>query len=113
MIGLLATGTSTSQPGKICVPGLDCRIIYPQSESARRLGFVRSIDYGTLLIYRQALSGVYVNLVNLFECWETKERPYLFPSRKALLEYSKKGRTFNREIVKQDQVLRSLMRHIL
>ncbi|CAI7578022.1 unnamed protein product [Penicillium manginii] len=61
---------------------------------------------------KKALSRVFVNIIDLLECWDTEEQPRLFSSQKELSKYAKKGNTFDREIAKQDKVLRVLLKKL-
>jgi hypothetical protein len=60
------------------------------------------------------LSRVFVNIIDLLECWDKEEQPRLFSSQKELSKYAKKGKgkTFGREIAKQDKVLRVLLKKL-
>ncbi|KAJ5675256.1 uncharacterized protein N7477_005190 [Penicillium maclennaniae] len=62
---------------------------------------------------RLALSHVFVNLVDVMECWATGSGPRKFGSARQLAEYTQReGKFFSRNLVKQDQVLRVLMKHL-
>jgi hypothetical protein len=61
----------------------------------------------------QALSKVYVNIVDLLDCRILKKKPRKFPSLKALEKYTRETkRVFSRDIAKQDKLLRVLLRKL-
>lgn len=62
----------------------------------------------------QALSRVYVNIVDLLECWDTDDHPRKFNSLRQLSAYTwRENKCFNRAVAKQDKVLRVLMKTLL
>lgn len=59
----------------------------------------------------QALSKVYVNLVDLLDCRRTGTKVKTFKSIKELSEYTKRSNQFfNRNVAKRDKLLRVLLR---
>lgn len=53
---------------------------------------------------------MYVNIIDLLECWEIDETPLRFRNDWELAKYSKAtGKLFPRELAKQDKVLRVLL----
>lgn len=77
------------------------------TEAAEQANFIACIDL-------KALAKVYVNIVDLMECWNTEESPKRFPSRAALAKYTKEENLyFSRDVAKEDKVLRTLLKHIL
>ncbi|KAJ5081142.1 hypothetical protein N7456_013380 [Penicillium angulare] len=63
---------------------------------------------------KKALAKVYVNIVDLLECWATDMPPKLFKSSSALANYTKEASMFfARDLAKQDKLLRVLLRHLL
>ncbi|KAJ6006874.1 hypothetical protein N7451_004818 [Penicillium sp. IBT 35674x] len=70
-------------------------------------------DFPSINKCRKALSHVYVNLVDLLECWEDERSPTLFKSAKQLSNYTKsQNKFFGRQIAKQDKALRTLLKRI-
>ncbi|KAJ6014309.1 hypothetical protein N7540_008900 [Penicillium herquei] len=62
---------------------------------------------------RKALSGTFVNLVDLLDCWESDMCPKRFRSHTALAEYTQTECMFvSRKIVKQDKALAGLLKRI-
>ncbi|KAJ5702674.1 hypothetical protein N7488_010222 [Penicillium malachiteum] len=62
---------------------------------------------------RKALSGTFVNLVDLLDCWESEKCPKLFRSHGALVEYTRAECMFvSRKTVKQDKALAGLLKRI-
>ncbi|CAI7673792.1 unnamed protein product [Penicillium pancosmium] len=59
-----------------------------------------------------ALSSVYVSIIDLLECWEIEEKPRIFRNRKELSKYIKAGKMFHCDIAKQDKVLHVLLRRL-
>jgi hypothetical protein len=59
----------------------------------------------------QALAHIYVNIIDLLECWEIiDETPRCFRNGWELAKYSKAtGKLFPRDLAKQDKVLRVLL----
>jgi hypothetical protein len=56
---------------------------------------------------------VHVNLVDLLDVWNYDAIPQLFKSGKALADYTKQtGKWFGRDIAKQDNVLKILLRQL-
>ncbi|KAJ5453986.1 uncharacterized protein N7458_004942 [Penicillium daleae] len=63
---------------------------------------------------KKALSCIYVNIIDLLECWETHEMPTRFCNVSQLAKYSKKSaKLIPREWAKQDKVLRVLLKRLL
>ncbi|KAJ5917187.1 hypothetical protein N7466_010741 [Penicillium verhagenii] len=70
-------------------------------------------DFPSITKCRKALKRVYVNIVDLLECWEDEKHPRTFKNGKELSEYShSQNKLFSRSLAKQDKVLRTLLRHI-
>lgn len=62
----------------------------------------------------QALSRVYVNIVDLLNCWNTDRRPRQFRNVGQLSGYTRQKKLFfNRSVAKQDKVLRVLLKKLL
>lgn len=62
----------------------------------------------------QALSRVYVNIVDLLNCWDTDDHPRQFHSVRQLSEYTwREKKFFNRAVAKQDKVMRVLLKKLL
>lgn len=62
----------------------------------------------------QALSRVYVNIVDLLECWDTDDHPRQFNSLRQLAAYTRcENKFFNRVVAKQDKVLPVLLKKLL
>ncbi|RAL13508.1 uncharacterized protein BO97DRAFT_469814 [Aspergillus homomorphus CBS 101889] len=63
---------------------------------------------------KKALSKVYVNLVDVVECRALGIKPKRFKSVAQLASYTRKtGKFFNRDLAKQDMLLRVLLRKLL
>ncbi|KAJ5157857.1 uncharacterized protein N7482_008957 [Penicillium canariense] len=63
---------------------------------------------------KTALSRVYVNIIDLLECWETDRSPRLFLNAGQLAAYCKDHhKFFRRNIAKQDKILRVLLKRLL
>lgn len=61
----------------------------------------------------QALSKIYVNIVDLLDCRILKKKPTKFPNLRALEKYTREsGRVFSRHLAKQDKLLRVLLRKL-
>ncbi|KAJ5660543.1 hypothetical protein N7507_006994 [Penicillium longicatenatum] len=70
-------------------------------------------EFPSITKCRKALSHVYVNLVDLLECWEDERSPELFENAKQLSIYTKReSKFFGRQIAKQDKALRTLLKRI-
>ncbi|KAJ5183896.1 hypothetical protein N7492_001512 [Penicillium capsulatum] len=70
-------------------------------------------DFSSITKCRKALSRVYVNIVDVIECWVTNETPRKFHNSHKLMEYSKREeKIVNRNIAKQDRVLRVLLKKL-
>lgn len=66
-----------------------------------------------VLIYVQALSKVYVNLVDLLDSRVNGSMVKKFPNLKALRDYTlRTEKFFRREVAKQDKLLRVLLRRL-
>jgi hypothetical protein len=62
----------------------------------------------------QALSGVYVNIVDVLECWTTGKCPKKFGNAKQLAAYTnRKGKFFNRNLAKKSKMLGVLLKQIV
>lgn len=62
----------------------------------------------------QALSGVFVNIVDVLECWATGERPKKFGNARQLAAYtSRKGKSFNRDLAKKSKMLQVLLKQLV
>lgn len=76
-------------------------------------GYAGLVDTICWLIYEQALSKVYVNLVDLLDSRVKGTTVKKFPNVKALREYTfKTKKFFNRNVAKQDKLLTVLLRHL-
>ncbi|KAJ5641311.1 hypothetical protein N7490_005311 [Penicillium lividum] len=70
-------------------------------------------DLPSITKCRKALSHVYVNIIDLLECWEEDRSPRRFNSCKELSNYTMEStKFFGRSIAKQDKVLKTLLRKV-
>ncbi|PYI09686.1 hypothetical protein BO78DRAFT_308086 [Aspergillus sclerotiicarbonarius CBS 121057] len=63
---------------------------------------------------KQALSKVYVNIVDILECRQLGQKPRKFHTLKALIAYTRdSGKFFGRGLAKQDKLLGTLLKRVL
>ncbi|KAJ5125083.1 uncharacterized protein N7515_008908 [Penicillium bovifimosum] len=63
---------------------------------------------------KKALARVHVNIVDLLECWNSDSTPTIFKSQKALAVYTQGSQKyFKRDVAKQDNVLKVLLRKLI
>ncbi|KAJ5937554.1 hypothetical protein N7454_003896 [Penicillium verhagenii] len=72
-------------------------------------------DLSSITKCRKALTRVYVNIIDLLECWDDDDKyPQTFGNAKELSKYThSQNKYFSRSLAKQDKVLRTLLRHII